>query len=201
MLGDNGTVLEGLMGDDNFLPDSYRISLADLEQYDDTAAQISAIDGVERIIDYSEIADQLTELDEMVTNVCFWIILLLGVVSLFIIANTIRVALFSRRLEISIMKSVGATNWFVRVPFLVEGVLIGLISGAVASLILILAYNSVISSFSFISFFTPIAIEPYRGRIILIFLLAGTAFGALGGLISIGRYLRSDVGSKLNLDA
>ena len=168
MLGDNGTVLEGLMGDDNFLPDSYRISLADLEQYDDTAAQISAIDGVERIIDYSEIADQLTELDEM---------------------------------EISIMKSVGATNWFVRVPFLVEGVLIGLISGAVASLILILAYNSVISSLSFISFFTPIAIEPYRGRIILIFLLAGTAFGALGGLISIGRYLRSDVGSKLNLDA
>ena len=201
MLGDNGTVLEGLMGDDNFLPDSYRISLADLEQYDDTAAQISAIDGVERIIDYSEIADQLTELDDMVTNVCFWIILLLGVVSLFIIANTIRVALFSRRLEISIMKSVGATNWFVRVPFLVEGVLIGLISGAVASLILILAYNSVISSLSFISFFTPIAIEPYRGRIILIFLLAGTAFGALGGLISIGRYLRSDVGSKLNLDA
>ena len=76
-----------------------------------------------------------------------------------------------------------------------------LCSAQVASLILILAYNSVISSLSFISFFTPIAIEPYRGRIILIFLLAGTAFGALGGLISIGRYLRSDVGSKLNLDA
>ena len=201
MLGDNGTVLQGLMGEDNFLPDAYRISLTDLSKYEETAAQITAIEGVEKIIDYSNIANQLTQLDDMVTTVCFWIILLLGVVSLFIIANTIRVALFSRRVEISIMKSVGATNWFVRVPFLVEGVLIGLISGAVASLILILAYNSVISSLSFISFFTPIAIEPYRGRIILIFLLAGTAFGALGGLISIGRYLRSDVGSKLNLDA
>ena len=119
MLGDNGTVLEGLMGDDNFLPDAYRISLTDLSLYEETAAQISAIEGVEKIIDYSDIANQLTQLDDMVTTVCFWITLLLGVVSLFIIANTIRVALFSRRVEISIMKSVGATNWFVRVPFIV----------------------------------------------------------------------------------
>lgn len=195
MLGDNGTVLEGLMGEDNFLPDSYRISMADLALYDETVAQITAIDGVEKIIDYSDIAEQLTKLDDMVTTVCFWIILLLGIVSLFIIANTIRVALFSRRLEISIMKSVGATNWFVRVPFLVEGMIIGLVSGGLASLILNVAYDNVISSLSILSFFTPLPLDPYRLRIVLTFLLAGAAFGVLGGFISLGRYLRKDVGA------
>lgn len=195
MLGDNGTVLEGLMGEDNFLPDSYRISMADLALYDETVAQITAIDGVEKIIDYSDIAEQLTKLDDMVTTVCFWIILLLGIVSLFIIANTIRVALFSRRLEISIMKSVGATNWFVRVPFLVEGMIIGLVSGGLASLILNVAYDNVISSLSILSFFTPLPLDPYRLRIVLVFLLAGAAFGVLGGFISLGRYLRKDVGA------
>lgn len=199
MLGDNGTVLEGLMGDDNFLPDSYRISMTDLSLYDETVAQITSIEGVEKIIDYSDIANQLTQLDDMVTTVCFWIILLLGVVSLFIISNTIRVALFSRRLEISIMKSVGATNWFVRVPFIVEGVLIGLVSGGLASLILNLAYDSFISSLSILSFFTPLPLDPYRLRIVLIFLLAGAGFGVLGGLISIGRYLKKDVGALTTL--
>lgn len=199
MLGDNGTVLEGLMGDDNFLPDSYRISMTDLSLYDETVAQITSIEGVEKIIDYSDIANQLTQLDDMVTTVCFWIILLLGVVSLFIISNTIRVALFSRRLEISIMKSVGATNWFVRVPFIVEGVLIGLVSGGLASLILNLAYDRFISSLSILSFFTPLPLDPYRLRIVLVFLLAGAGFGVLGGLISIGRYLRKDVGALTTL--
>lgn len=199
MLGDNGTVLEGLMGDDNFLPDSYRISMTDLSLYDETVAQITSIEGVEKIIDYSDIANQLTQLDDMVTTVCFWIILLLGVVSLFIISNTIRVALFSRRLEISIMKSVGATNWFVRVPFIVEGVLIGLVSGGLASLILNLAYDSFISSLSILSFFTPLPLDPYRLRIVLIFLLVGACFGVLGGLISIGRYLKKDVGALTTL--
>ena len=199
MLGDNGTVLEGLMGDDNFLPDAYRISLTDLSLYEETAAQISAIEGVEKIIDYSDIANQLTQRDDMVTTVCFWITLLLGVVSLFIIANTIRVALLSRRVEISIMKSVGATNWFVRVPFIVEGLLIGLVSGGLASIILNLAYDSVMSSLAVLSFFTPLPLGPYRMRIVLIFLLAGSAFGVLGGLISIGRYLKKDVGGLVTL--
>ena len=199
MLGDNGTVLQGLMGEDNFLPDAYRISLTDLSKYEETAAQITAIEGVEKIIDYSDIANQLTQLDDMVTTVCFWITLLLGVVSLFIIANTIRVALFSRRVEISIMKSVGATNWFVRVPFIVEGLLIGLVSGGLASIILNLAYDSVMSSLAVLSFFTPLPLGPYRMRIVLIFLLAGSAFGVLGGLISIGRYLKKDVGGLVTL--
>ena len=194
MLGDDGTVLEGLLGDENFLPDAFRISMKDLNLYDETAAQIEAINGVDEIIDYSDIAEQLTSLDNLVTSVGFWIVLILSLVSLFIISNTIRVTMFSRRLEISIMKSVGATNWFVRVPFIVEGVIIGLLSGGVASGLLVLVYNKLVSSFASISLFSPVDIGPITWRITLIFMLAGALFGALGGLITLGKYLKKEGG-------
>ena len=194
MLGDDGTVLEGLFGDENFLPDAFRISMKDLNLYDETAAQIEAINGVDEIIDYSDIAEQLTSLDNLVTSVGFWIVLILSLVSLFIISNTIRVTMFSRRLEISIMKSVGATNWFVRVPFIVEGVIIGLLSGGVASGLLVLVYNKLVSSIASIPLFSPVDIGPITWRITLIFMLAGALFGALGGLITLGKYLKKEGG-------
>ena len=194
MLGDDGTVLEGLLGDENFLPDAFRISMKDLNLYDETAAQIEAINGVDEIIDYSDIAEQLTSLDNLVTSVGFWIVLILSLVSLFIISNTIRVTMFSRRLEISIMKSVGATNWFVRVPFIVEGVIIGLLSGGVASGLLVLVYNKLVSSIASIPLFSPVDIGPITWRITLIFMLAGVLFGALGGLITLGKYLKKEGG-------
>ena len=194
MLGDDGTVLEGLLGDENFLPDAFRISMKDLNLYDETAAQIEAINGVDEIIDYSDIAEQLTSLDNLVTSVGFWIVLILSLVSLFIISNTIRVTMFSRRLEISIMKSVGATNWFVRVPFIVEGVIIGLLSGGVASGLLVIVYNKLVSSIASIPLFSPVDIGPFTWRITLIFMLAGALFGALGGLITLGKYLKKEGG-------
>ena len=190
MLGDDGTVLEGLLGDENFLPDAFRISMKDLNLYDETAAQIEAINGVDEIIDYSDIAEQLTSLDNLVTSVGFWIVLILSLVSLFIISNTIRVTMFSRRLEISIMKSVGATNWFVRVPFIVEGVIIGLLSGGVARRPII----KLVSSIASIPLFSPVDIGPITWRITLIFMLAGALFGALGGLITLGKYLKKEGG-------
>ena len=195
LLGDkDGTMLAGMTGKENPLPDAFKISFKDLAQYKQTAAQIKNISGVDNINDYSDIAKKLTNLDSLVTTAGFWIILLLSLVSLFIISNTIRVTMFSRRVEISIMKSVGATNWFVRVPFIVEGVMIGLISGALASLHLNVAYNKMISAVSSITLFTPIDISAERWSITLIFILAGTVFGALGGVISIGRYLKKEGG-------
>ena len=102
-LGDDETLLQGLTGADNPLPDAFRISMKDLSLYDDTIAQITALEGVQQVDDYSDVAEKLTSLDSLVTMVGFWIVLLLSLVSLFIIANTIRVTMFSRRVEISIM--------------------------------------------------------------------------------------------------
>lgn len=197
MLGDDGTVLEGLTGSENFLPDAFDISMKDLTQYDDTIKQISEIQGVDHITDYSDIAEKLENLDHLVNMIGICVVILLGVVSLFIIANTIRVTMYSRRMEISIMKSVGATNWFVRWPFIVEGIVIGLIAGLLASILLFLLYNSVMQVITGIAaFFTPLPITELILPYTLAFMLAGALFGALGGAISIGKYLRKG-GSEL----
>lgn len=195
MLGDkDSSLIKDMTGKDNPLPDAFQVSFKDLSKYKDTVEQIKKIDGVSSINDYSDIAAKLTNLDRLVTTVGFWIILLLSLVSLFIISNTIRVTMFSRRLEISIMKSVGATNWFVRVPFVVEGVIIGLISGGVGSLILRFLYDKLTGTLTSITVFSPISVGPIQWKITLMFLLAGSLFGAVGGAISIGKYLKKEGG-------
>jgi Cell division protein len=92
------------------------------------------------------------------------------------------------------MKSVGATNWFVRVPFIVEGMIIGLVSGGVASLLLNLVYQKMLTAVTSILLFKPIDIGSLSWKITLVFILAGTLFGAVGGVISIGRYLKKEGG-------
>mgnify|MGYP000721365790 CR=1 FL=1 len=110
--------------------------MEDLSLYDETVAKIKEIPQVDTLSDRSDAASKLTNLNNMVGTAGLWILIILSVVSLFIISNTIRVTMYSRRLEISIMKSVGATNWFIRVPFIVEGVVIGLISAGISILVL-----------------------------------------------------------------
>ena len=111
------SLFEEFTGDDNPLPDSYEISLADLSLYDQTISAISAIDGVDKISDYRNVATKLSSLDRLVRYCSIGIVIILAVVSLFIISNTVKVTIFSRRMEINIMKSVGATNWFVRLSW------------------------------------------------------------------------------------
>jgi cell division transport system permease protein len=195
MLGEkDANLLAGMTGKDNPLPDAYQVSFRDLSKYKDTVAKIQKIEGVGSVNDYSDIAAKLTKLDHMVTTGGFWIILLLSLVSLFIISNTIRATMFSRRLEINIMKSVGATNWFIRVPFMVEGVIIGLVSGVFASVLLQLLYGKLTGTLTSITMFSPIAMSSIAAPLTLVFLLAGCLFGALGGAISIGKYLKKEGG-------
>ena len=196
-LGGDGDILAGLTGENNPLPDAFRISLKDLSIYEERAQQILSIEGVQKINDYSEVANKLTRLDTMVKIVAISVVTVLGIVSLFIIANTIRVTMHSRRLEISIMKSVGATNGFVRVPFLVEGALIGCISGLISSGLVALAYNYVMKVISsLMSSFIPLPLSTVIPWTILAFVGAGILFGLVGGLISIGKYLNKE-GSKV----
>lgn len=196
-LGGDGDILASLTGSDNPLPDAFQISMTDLSRYDETAAQILSIEGVQKIYDYSDIANKLTRLDMMMKIVAVSVITVLGLVSLFIIANTIRVTMHSRRLEISIMKSVGATNGFVRIPFLVEGALIGCISGLIASGLVAAVYGYVMKVMSgLMSSFVPLPLATVIPWTILAFVSAGIVFGLVGGLISIGKYLKKE-GSKV----
>ena len=188
-----GTLYEGLEGE-GVLPDAYRVNMEDLSKYDETVKEILQIDGVDSVSDQSNTAEKLTQLNNMVTTAGFWIVLILSIVSLFIIANTIRVTMFSRRLEISIMKSVGATDGFIRVPFIVEGVLIGIVSAIISMLVLSLVYDKILLAIEEIIPFTHIPFSSMAVWVVLAFLAAGIVFGALGGLITIRRYLKRDGG-------
>lgn len=161
--------------------------------YDQTISAIKAVDGVDRISDYRSVAVRLSSLDRLVRYCSIGIVTILAVVSLFIIVNTVKVTIFSRRMEISIMKSVGATNGFVRMPFIVEGVVIGLLSGAVSATILYFAYDWAVEVvYALVPWLAIVDIHPYVWFLYGAYLVVGMLFGLLGGTISIGKYLKKE---------
>ncbi len=185
-------IFANLQGDDNPLPDAYHISMVDLSKYAQTVSQITAIDGVDSVSNRSEIAERLTSINNLVTTVSLWIILALTVISLFIVSNTIRMTMYSRRFEISIMKSVGATNSFVRIPFVIEGMLMGLISAVLSTGLLYFLYNGIMEVITNIIPITPIPIQNVIAIVAGAFVIAGMLIGALGGFISIRKYLKKE---------
>ena len=190
VLGDE--IFDNLQGDDNPLPDAYHISMVDLSQYEQTVNEIMSIEGVNSVSNRSEVAKQLTNISNLVSTLSFWIVLALTIISLFIISNTIRMTMYSRRFEISIMKSVGATNGFVRIPFVVEGMTIGLISSVVGAVGLYFLYNLLMKIITDIIPFASIPIGSVIGLIAAGFVLAGIAIGAVGAFISVRKYLKKE---------
>ena len=195
-----GNLYESMQGDENPLGNVYKVRLKDLSDYKDTIAEIKTIDGVTSVSDRAAIARTLTKLNYFVTLVGSWVVLILGVVTLFIISNTIKMTMYSRRFEISIMKSVGATNTFVRIPFIIEAMVIGLIAGILSSIVIISIYNPVRESAgNMISLIgtSTIPLEQIWGPVLLGFSGIGVLIGALGGFISITKYLRKEGGEIL----
>ncbi len=185
------------MKESNPLPDAYKVSLSDISKYEETVNKIKAIDGVDTVVNRSELFEKLTKFDKFVSLAGIILVVVLALVSLFIISNTIRLTMYNRRFEISIMKSVGATDWFVRIPFMVEGVIIGIIAAAISSVTLKFFYDFVSKCIKKnISFFsTPFS--DVSLPLFLSFLLAGILFGLIGGLISISKYLKKEGGEIL----
>lgn len=199
MLDGDGDILNGLTGQDNPLPNAYRVSFNDLSIYKETAEEISKIDGVYKINDYSDIARKLTTMDRFILYGGIIAVTVLAIVSLLIISNTIRVTMHSRKLEISIMKSVGATNMFIRIPFLVEGVVLGLLSGGISCGLLLAAYHGAAQAVTgVLPSFTPISTTSVAWWIIAGALVIGALFGLFGGMISIRKYLKRQGGDVID---
>ena len=188
-MGDDAILLEGL--DENPLPDAYKVVVKDLTQFDATVAQLKALPNIENVRENSDLADKLLNVRKAVTIVIAGMVSLLFIVSLFIISNTIRITMFSRKLEISIMKAVGATNWFIRWPFMIEGMVIGITSGLVSFALLAGLYQGMIYVFkNMLAIFTPVSFGDYAGTILLIFMGIGIFTGSFGSLLSMGKYLK-----------
>lgn len=189
-----GSLFDVLQGDENPLPDVFHVTMKDLSIYEETVDSLKLVEGVNTVSDRSETAKKLTDLNNLVANAGFWIVVSLGAVSLFIISNTIKVTMYSRRFEINIMKSVGATNWFIRIPFIVEGMCIGLISAIFSTGILKLVYDQIMEIINKIIPFKGIPFEDMLLEIFLAFVVSGILFGLIGGVISISRYLKKEGG-------
>ena len=186
-------LFNGLLGDENPLPDAYIISMVDLSLYDQTMEQVRNINGVSKASDFRDIATKLSNLDRLVRYCSIGIVLVLSIVSLFIIANTVKVTMFSRRMEITIMKSVGATNGFVRIPFIVEGIVIGILSGAISATVLYFAYDKAVQVvYGIVPFITAMDIDPYIWLLYVAYIAVGMLFGIMGGVISISKYLKKE---------
>lgn len=178
------------MKERNFLPHSYYVTLKDLSEYKDTVEEIKKLPEVDIISNRADLFDKLTKFNKFVSSVGLVLSLLLALIALFIVTNTIRLTMHSRKQEISIMKAVGATNTFIRIPFIVEGIVIGVFSSLVASFSLNFFYKFVIESIrNNVSFFYSTGFNNLIFYLLFYFTLAGVAFGVLGGGLSIRKYL------------
>ena len=195
-LGDKADILDG-MEDDHYLPASFRAKILDPEKVDILMTSIRRMDYVNEVQAPTDLAKTLVSVRRLVNTVGGAVIAALVAVSLVIITNTIRASVFNRRKEINIMKYVGATNSFIRIPFLVEGVLLGVIAAVIAYLAIWGGYTVFLNamsteSSSWLSSITQ-HVMPFRqvsGKLMLWFLVAGILTGGLGSTFSMRGHLK-----------
>ena len=195
------SMLEGQESYFTFLDEEYgnpmsgaaKITMKDMSQFDETLEQIKQMDGIDVIQSQTDLADKITAIKRGITVAGFWIIAILMIISLVIVSNTIRVTMYNRKLEISIMKAVGATDSFVRIPFVVEGMLIGIISALIAEGLLYFCYR--VATETIISTLGTTDIVKYGDvavMLLLIFIGIGIFAGVIGSVIMISKYLRRE---------
>lgn len=182
------------------LPDAYKVTVDDLSYFDQTVNQIEKLDHIDTIRENKDLAEKLVTIRHGVEVISIVIVAVLLAISVFIISNTIKLTVYSRRLEISIMKSVGATNSFVRLPFVVEGMILGIISGVISLGLVWAFYEFAINQFS--DLLTSLQLDAlnfadFALPMLGIFVAIGIVTGVGGALISMSRYLNRE-GSEIS---
>ena len=180
--------------DSNTLEHRFSVVLKDPRKLDQTVAELKKIDGVVDVVAFNELAKGFATLQDVLHIVSFVIIGVLLLVSLLIISNTVKLAMYDRKDEIAIMKMVGATNGFIRLPFVVEGFILGMVSAAVAFFITWLMYNGMVTRigemdtlnlFNFVEFTDPDLLIPMMAT----FGAAGLFVGVCGSWTSIRKFM------------
>ena len=194
-LGENSALLDPYSGEDNPFKASYKITLTDLTKSDEVQKQVESFENVAKVEIGSDTINKLVDIANGIRTATGVILVLLIFISIFIIANTIKLTVHARRKEISIMKYVGATNGFIRWPFMVEGIIIGIISAIISVVILGFTYNFVASKivasgtmatigYSLLTFSDMISM------LFTVYIIMGIGIGAIGSAISMKKYLQ-----------
>ena len=189
--GEQGDILEGLE-EKNPLPDTFRIKTQTVEQVVPLARELAAYPRVDQVRYGQGVVEKLLDLSRWVRTAGLVTMVLLAIAAVFLIATTIRLSVFARRKEIGIMKFLGATNWFVRFPFLLEGMFLGLAGALLAVVAVYYGYQSLVKniqvSLPFMQLVTDhsLLVPMLEGLLVL-----GLALGALGSLISLRKFLNA----------
>ena len=190
---EEGNYLSWFYGEENPLRNEFRIRVNEknLDQFGAISAQIAAMEEIANISDSQEVVDMLLSLKKVMDILSFWIMVILALVSWFIVSNTIKLAMYNRRHEINIMKYVGATNAFIRTPFVLEGVVIGVCAAAVSFAVQWIIYVYLLQPLvAGLSFITTVPFAQLSLVIILYFAGIGLFVGLFGSAFSINKYLK-----------
>ncbi len=186
------TDLYDIVADDNPLRDSFVIKYIDNSKVATLDYQIGQIDGVAKVNDRLDLATTIEKVKSGVSMVLIWFMAILFIVSIFVIINTIKLAVHSRRTEITIMRYIGATDWFVILPFIFEGILIGLISSGLAFLVEWYMYGYAVTMIGDnFNMLTILSFGDIRITLAIAFVAIGIITGIIGSTISTRRYLKA----------
>ena len=188
---ENAYLLEGL--ESNPLPNSFIVYLTDIYYSESVLASMDNLRGIEEIKSYQDIVEKLLAFTDLIRKAGLIIIFVLIAISTFIIHNTIKLAVNSRHREINIMKYVGATNWFIRWPFLTEGTILGLVGAGIAAGLMKMGYEYVYGMLNS-DFYVLIAAYIIKPEVLIkdlifLFVVIGAGIGALGSIWSMRKYL------------
>lgn len=189
-LGDEAYVMEDLR-EDNPLRDSYQINMKDVSLHKETVEALEALQGIAASSSNQEVSERLILLRRVVNLISYTLVAMLGAVNIFIIANTVKLAMLARREEIAIMKMVGATNHFIRAPFVVEGVSLGLCGALLAFFVQWGVYHYVTGKLAEgTAILTMVPFTQVWQPTLFVMLAAGLILGVGGSTLTIRKYLR-----------
>ena len=174
---------------------SYLVTLTDLKLSSEVQENIYKLDNIASITSQDNTINNLVKIANGIKIVSIVVLSLLVIISIFIIANTIKLTVHARRKEISIMKYVGATDSFIRWPFIIEGIIIGIIAAIISLAVLGLAYNLIISKLGNSAVLAKIGMSllsfaDISTLLVIVYLVLGIGIGALGSTISMRKYLK-----------
>lgn len=190
--GDNAYLLDSF--DPKILSKAFIVRLTDLDLNLQVQDEIGKLDNVKNIKNANQTVSTLTSVAKGIKIVTIVLLVLLIIISIFIISNTVKLTVHARRKEISIMKYVGATNGFIRFPFVIEGIIIGLIAGAITILLIGLAYNGIMPVFASTETSINLGIKVVSfadmfTSIVIVYIILGIGIGVVGSSISMKKYL------------
>ena len=185
-------VYDDVTAENNPLPDSFVITYINNNKVPELDYQLRQIPGIIKVNNRLDLATTIESLKSGVMLIFIWFLAILAVVSIFIIINTIKLSVFSRRNEISIMRYVGATGWFISLPFIFEGIFIGLFASVIGYFIEWYVYsyieNIVVSDY--LQMISIIPFEEIKYIVLVGFIGIGVVTGIIGSCISLGKYLK-----------